>query len=254
MLRAPSFDAIRILKIADNAIAYSLGNTTMQALWLPTSRETKYKAKQAVDSFCVRAGDVLQAGIVYTGELTALTVGAFAALNVAFACAWLAVQYGEWRVLVDATSTDDIINKVKPFYRRIDGAMVQANRSGGAAPLHTTLTATVGGGRDLFFALVGHSRAYLLRDASLMQLTRDHTHMIRRDAVRAPLVDLTRSASDQHHILTDALGAGVIDPAIDIERLTLADRDVVMLCTNGLTDVVGDQTIAEILASNRPVG
>jgi AAA family ATP:ADP antiporter len=91
MLRAPSFEAIRIVKIADNATAYSLGNTTMQALWLPTSRETKYKAKQAVDSFCVRAGDVLQAGIVYTGELTALTVSAFAAVNVVFACVWLAV-------------------------------------------------------------------------------------------------------------------------------------------------------------------
>ncbi len=70
MLRAPSFEAIRFLKTADNSISYSLGNTTMQALWLPTSRETKYKAKQAVDSFCVRAGDVLQAGVVYAGELT----------------------------------------------------------------------------------------------------------------------------------------------------------------------------------------
>ena len=49
MLRAPSFEAIRWLKIADNAIDYSLGNTTKQALWLPTSREAKYKAKQAVD-------------------------------------------------------------------------------------------------------------------------------------------------------------------------------------------------------------
>ncbi len=94
MLRAPSFEAIRLLKIADNAINYSLGNTTMQALWLPTSRETKYKAKQAIDSFCVRAGDVLQAGIVYSGELTALTVSGFAAVNVAFACGWLAVAFG----------------------------------------------------------------------------------------------------------------------------------------------------------------
>ncbi len=94
MLRAPSFEAIRVLKIADNSINYSLGNTTMQALWLPTSRETKYKAKQAVDSFCVRAGDVLQAGVVYAGELTALTVSGFAALNVVFACGWLAVVFG----------------------------------------------------------------------------------------------------------------------------------------------------------------
>jgi AAA family ATP:ADP antiporter len=94
MLRAPSFEAIRVLKIADNSISYSLGNTTMQALWLPTSRETKFKAKQAIDSFCVRAGDVLQAAVVYTGELTALTVSGFAAVNVVFACGWLAVAYG----------------------------------------------------------------------------------------------------------------------------------------------------------------
>jgi AAA family ATP:ADP antiporter len=94
MLRAPSFEAIRIVKIADNAINYSLGNTTLQALWLPTSRETKYKAKQAIDSFCVRAGDVLSAGIVYTGELSALTVSGFAAVNVAFACAWIGIAYG----------------------------------------------------------------------------------------------------------------------------------------------------------------
>jgi ATP:ADP antiporter, AAA family len=94
MLRAPSFEAIRVLKIADNAISYSLGNTTTQALWLPTSRETKFKAKQAIDSFCVRAGDVVQAGIVYTGELTALSVSGFAAVNVVCACGWLAVAYG----------------------------------------------------------------------------------------------------------------------------------------------------------------
>jgi AAA family ATP:ADP antiporter len=94
MMRAPSFEAIRFIKIADNAIDYSLGNTTKQALWLPTSRETKYKAKQAIDSFCVRAGDVLQAGVVYAGELTALSVSGFAAVNAVFACGWLAVAFG----------------------------------------------------------------------------------------------------------------------------------------------------------------
>ena len=91
MLRAPSFEAIRVLKIADNSISYSLGNTTMQALWLPTSRETKYKAKQAVDSFCVRMGDVLQAAVVYSGELSGISISGFAACNVVFACGWLGV-------------------------------------------------------------------------------------------------------------------------------------------------------------------
>lgn len=99
MLRAPSFEFIRWLKIADNSIDYSLGNTTKQALWLPTSREAKYKAKQAVDSFCVRAGDVLQAGIVYSGELASFAIGTFAVLNIFFVLCWLGVVRGLHRTL-----------------------------------------------------------------------------------------------------------------------------------------------------------
>lgn len=90
MLRTPSFEAMRVLKTVDNAVDYSLGNTTKQALWLPTSRQAKYKAKQAVDSFFVRAGDVVQAGIVYTGELASFSTPVFAALNVALTAGWLA--------------------------------------------------------------------------------------------------------------------------------------------------------------------
>ena len=91
MLRAPSLQLIGTFKVADNSLDYSLGNTTRQALWLPTSREAKYKAKQAVDSFFVRAGDVAQAGIVFVGERLAFTVPAFAAVNVVLVGAWLAV-------------------------------------------------------------------------------------------------------------------------------------------------------------------
>ena len=94
MLRAPSMEAMRVLKIADNSIDYSLGNTTKQALWLPTSREAKYKAKQAVDSFCVRAGDVLQAGVVWSGERVALAVPGFAAVIIVLTGGWLAAVVG----------------------------------------------------------------------------------------------------------------------------------------------------------------
>jgi ATP:ADP antiporter, AAA family len=91
MLRAPSMSTITYVKIADNSLDYSLGNTTKQALWLPTSREAKYKAKQAVDSFFVRAGDVIQAGLVYMGEALALAVPAFAVINVILAGVWLGI-------------------------------------------------------------------------------------------------------------------------------------------------------------------
>jgi AAA family ATP:ADP antiporter len=91
MLRAPSIQTMGWLKVADNSLDYSLGNTTKQALWLPTSREAKYKAKQAVDSFFVRAGDVLQAGLVFTGERLAFAVPAFATINLVLVGLWLAV-------------------------------------------------------------------------------------------------------------------------------------------------------------------
>jgi AAA family ATP:ADP antiporter len=91
MLRAPSIQLMAWLKVADNSIDYSLGNTTKQALWLPTSREAKYKAKQAVDSFFVRAGDVATAGIVFAAERLALAIPAIAAVNLALAAGWIAV-------------------------------------------------------------------------------------------------------------------------------------------------------------------
>ena len=99
MLLAPSFSAVRWLKVCENSLNYSVGNTTTQALWLPTPRETKYKAKQAVDSFFVRMGDVASAAVVYGGELTALPVAGFAAVNVVCATAWFAVSTGLRRQL-----------------------------------------------------------------------------------------------------------------------------------------------------------
>jgi AAA family ATP:ADP antiporter len=84
---------IGLVKVADNSLDYSLGNTTRQVLWLPTSREAKYKAKQAVDSFFVRAGDVASAALVFAGERLAFTVPAFSAVTVVLTSAWLGVVF-----------------------------------------------------------------------------------------------------------------------------------------------------------------
>jgi AAA family ATP:ADP antiporter len=91
MLKAPSMQLMGGVKIADNSIDYSLDNTNKQALWLPTSREAKYKAKQAVDSFYVRMGDVASAGIVFVGEHLAFAIPAFALINVVLVGGWLGV-------------------------------------------------------------------------------------------------------------------------------------------------------------------
>jgi AAA family ATP:ADP antiporter len=107
MLGVPSFNAMKVVKTLDNSLDYSLGNTTKQALWLPTSRQAKYKAKQAVDSFCVRAGDVVSAGFVYAGDVATFTIPVFAALNVALSAAWLFVVSRLNRRLVEQSAERD---------------------------------------------------------------------------------------------------------------------------------------------------
>ena len=86
---APVLGLIRMVKIAENATDYSLNNTARHALFLPTSREAKYKAKAAIDSFFWRMGDLASAGLVFVGSMLHLTTRAFAGVNFAFALAWL---------------------------------------------------------------------------------------------------------------------------------------------------------------------
>ena len=93
----PILGAVRIGKILENSTDYSLQNTARQALFLPTSREAKYKAKQAIDAFCWRAGDVLQAVVVFVGVRLAFDIRQFALLNEVLIVIWLAVVWGIYR-------------------------------------------------------------------------------------------------------------------------------------------------------------
>ena len=86
------FAVVRWVKTAENATDYSIMNTARQLLWLPTTREEKYKAKQAVDTFFVRGGDVLSAGIVFLGTTVLhLETSGFAGANVCLTLLWIAV-------------------------------------------------------------------------------------------------------------------------------------------------------------------
>ena len=76
--------ALLYVKIAENSTDYSVMNTGKQMVWLPTTREEKYKAKQAIDTFFVRAGDMLAAGVVFVGtHLLSFGVAGFARSNIA---------------------------------------------------------------------------------------------------------------------------------------------------------------------------
>jgi ATP:ADP antiporter, AAA family len=65
-----------------------------QALFLPTSREEKYKAKAAIDTFFVRAGDVLSTGLVFLSVQLSLTVQALSLINIFLIALWLLLVVG----------------------------------------------------------------------------------------------------------------------------------------------------------------
>ena len=86
----PILALVRAVKIAENATDYSIQNTVRNVLFLPTSRDEKYKAKQAIDSFFWRAGDVMSAALVFVGvTMLGLGTAGFARVNLVLAGVWL---------------------------------------------------------------------------------------------------------------------------------------------------------------------
>ena len=113
----------------------------------------------------------------------------------------------------------------------------------------TTVTAAaVAGDRVLQLAHVGDSRAYLLRpDAPLHQLTTDHT-VVQEAVARGLLTRQQAAVHPQRGVVTRAVG---LDPQVPVDLpdpLELEPGDQVLLCTDGLTEVVHDDRIAALLA------
>jgi ATP:ADP antiporter, AAA family len=98
ILVMPIMSVVRDLKIAENGTNYSLQNTVRNALLLPTSREAKYKAKAAIETFCVRLGDVSQAGIIFAGtRFFHLSISGFATITLVFTGLWILVAAALYR-------------------------------------------------------------------------------------------------------------------------------------------------------------
>jgi AAA family ATP:ADP antiporter len=91
----PALMAVLGAKVAENSTDYSLNNTVRNMLFLPCTYEQKFSAKQAIDSFFVRMGDVLSALVVFVGTALALSSRGFAAVNAALVLIWLVLA---WRI------------------------------------------------------------------------------------------------------------------------------------------------------------
>ncbi len=108
-----------------------------------------------------------------------------------------------------------------------------------------TLTAAWIDGAKLSIAHVGDSRAYLLRGGNLLQLTRDHS-LVAEQVRRGILTPAEAEESDMQSVLLRALGAQA-EIEVDAEEHVLFPRDVLVLCSDGLTRMVTEPEIAGTL-------
>ena len=161
--------------------------------------------------------------------------------------AQLALHFGRWNLRIDPQIADEVIQRGLRFYNSIDEIVTGA---GGATPgssaMGTTLTVAYIADDTLFLGHVGHSRAYVLRKETLTRLTRDQTLAERLEA-GIPPGPTAVAAYDLGHLLTDAIGGTAGSPSIQIGRIRLEPDDCLLLCTNGLTDVVDHESMKAIL-------
>jgi len=191
-------------------------------------------------------------GITGYGLLVADGLGGMAAGEIASNLAIaklveLIVETPDW-VLALKKNKDvrTVLQRMSERFVHIDKILREEAQADAALQgMGTTLTVAGTLGNDLVLGHVGDSRAYLLRGASLRQLTKDHT--LAQALIDAGVANYDDPAPrSMRHVLTAAIGSlGEREPQVD--RLILRSGDQLLLCTDGLTEVVEDQLIAEVL-------
>lgn len=154
----------------------------------------------------------------------------------------------KWAWIINDQEIDELRQRVDIVFQRMNQTLLSAAR---AHPeyrgMGTTLTAAYTVGPEAFIGHIGDSRAYLFHAGKLIQLTRDQT--VAQEALDLGLPVLNRS---WHHKLTHCLGGPEQEVQVAFHHLRLSDGDQLLLCSDGLSDMVPNQEIARILGRGAP--
>jgi PPM family protein phosphatase len=144
----------------------------------------------------------------------------------------------------DGTPEERLATRVQSANRRIYEVSHTEHEHAG---MGTTLTAVYLDDVDLAVAHVGDSRAYIFRDGALTRLTQDHS-LVEELVRRGKLTEEQAAEHPQRSIITRALG---IELDVEVDTWTYPARagDVVLMCSDGLTSMIGEDQITEILGT-----
>jgi PPM family protein phosphatase len=164
----------------------------------------------------------------------------------------LIIQTPDWIMRPDEQKASEVLRRMEERFGKLNDALTKRAQS--EPNLHdmgTTLTLAVSLGADLVIAHVGASRAYLFRQSHLLHLTTDQTiaQLLAEAGVIRP-EDVAK-----HHarrVLTGAITAAGEKAEVELHHVKLMDGDQLLLCSDGLTEMVTESEIAEALEKCEP--
>jgi len=154
----------------------------------------------------------------------------------------------KWFLHCEGEEGGELIGELQKALQYADQTIVERSHSdlsyGG---MGTTLTLVFSVSTELFIVHAGDSRAYLFREGQLDQLTKDHTLV--QVLVEAGALSRAAARHDRRrHIVTNALGGFHRGVHAEVQKTHVADGDILLLCTDGLSESLEDAEIAAILA------
>jgi len=189
-------------------------------------------------------------GMVVADGMGGMAAGEVASRSAIRTLINLALATPDWVMMKEGPEIERVMQRMAERYRRVDAALREEARADpGLAGMGTTMTLACSLGANLILAHVGDSRGYLLRGGALHSLTRDHTLV--QELVDRGVVRPEQAATHPfRQVLTRALGGSGGEVEAVVQHLLLADADQLLLCTDGLTDMVDATSIGAILQSS----
>lgn len=159
----------------------------------------------------------------------------------------------KWFLRFEPGEHDELVRELREALQQADREVFRKARSDRhLAGMGTTLTMAYAVCDNLYIAHAGDSRAYLMRNGTLIRLTQDHTYaQMLLDAGAISAEDARQT--NLRNVVTNVVGGPSKGVHVEIHKLQLHDGDALLLCTDGLSEPVSeDQIAAEMAANDHP--
>ncbi len=164
----------------------------------------------------------------------------------------LVIETPDWIMRLDEPLAQEVLQRMERRFQKVrDVLMERAKEEPALRGMATTMTVACTLGPDLLITHVGDSRAYVFRDGRLSRLTRDQT-MAQSLADAGAITPEEVATHPARHVLTSAIATRGAFIQVEVGKSRLLDGDQILLCSDGLTEMVDETAITAVLRSVGP--